>query len=164
MTMPTHHLAQINVARFIRPNDDPANADFMAALAGVNAEAEASPGFVWRLKDETDNATSIEAVPGDPRFIVNLTVWESVDALAAFTYRQRDHLAIMRRRREWFEPMTPALALWWIPAGTVPTVADGLAKLALLASAGPTRDSFTFRDPFGAPDGDVVAPVLDDCA
>lgn len=162
--MPAHHLAQINVARFIREKTDPANAAFMEALSAVNAAAEAAPGFVWRLVGSGDNAVDVDVVPGDPRLIVNLTVWRDLESLAAFTYRHQDHLAIMRRRREWFEPMPVSVALWWVPAGHVPTVAEGLDRLALLERSGPTAGAFTFRQPFAVPDGIAPAPVLDDCA
>ena len=149
--MSTFELAQINVARFTRAKDDPANTPFMAALDRVNAHADASPGFVWRLKGDGNNATDVEAVPGDARFIVNMSVWRDTAALAAFVYRQSDHVAVLRRRQEWFEAMEPAFALWWVPAGHRPTVEEGMAKLAALAANGPTAEAFTFRAPFAAP-------------
>lgn len=149
--MNTFEIAQINVARFIREKDDPANEPFMAALDHVNARAEASPGFVWRLKDDSNNATDVEAVPGDSRFIVNMSVWRDMSALAAFAYRQSDHVAVFRRRHEWFEPMETSVALWWVPAGHRPTVEEGMAKLATLAAKGPTAEAFTFRALFAAP-------------
>lgn len=157
--MATHHLAQINVARFMREKTDPANADFMAALGSVNAAAEASPGFVWRLVGDTDadNAVDVEVVAGDPRLIINMSVWRDLEALAAFTYREQSHLAIMRRRREWFEPMPVSTALWWVPAGHRPTVAEGMARLDVLARRGPSADAFTFREPFAAPVGQVAS-------
>ncbi len=151
--MSTFELAQINVARFIRDKDDPANEPFMAALDHVNARAEASPGFVWRLKDDSNNATDVEAVPGDTRFIVNMSVWRDMAALAAFAYRQSDHVAVFRRRHEWFEPMETSVALWWVPVGHRPSVEEGMAKLAMLAANGPTPEGFTFRAPFAAPGG-----------
>lgn len=151
--MNTFELAQINVARFIRDKDDPANAPFMAALDHVNARADASAGFVWRLKDDSNNATDVEAVPGDTRFIVNMSVWRDMTALAAFAYRQSDHVAVFRRRHEWFEPMENTVALWWVSAGHRPSVEEGMAKLATLAANGPTAEAFTFRTPFAAPTG-----------
>ena len=98
-----YHLAQVNVGRFIKPPGDPANADFMNALDHVNALAEASPGFIWRLKGEGNNATDIRPSETDPRLAINMSVWESPEALAAFAYRNMDHRGVMRRRREWFE-------------------------------------------------------------
>jgi hypothetical protein len=159
-----YHLAQVNIGRFIRPVEDPANADFVDALDQVNALAEASPGFVWRLTGDGNNATDIKPFPDDPNMAINMSVWESVDALAAFVYRNMDHRGVMRRRREWFEEMKVYMALWWVPAGTLPTIEDAKAKLALLERLGPTPEAFTFRQPFAAPSGDDVAPVLDECA
>ena len=110
-------MAQINVARLLAPIDAPETADFVAALAPVNARADAAPGFVWRLQTESGDATAVQAFD-DPLVIVNLTVWESVEALEAFAYREASHLAVLRRRREWFERHTEApTALWWVPAG-----------------------------------------------
>lgn len=144
-------LAQINISRFVRDKQNPAHADFMNALDHVNALAEASPGFVWRLIGESNNATDIEAVPGDPRLIVNMSLWQDIAALEAFAYRQSDHLAIMRRRNEWFEKLAPAVALWWVKAGHRPDVAEGMAKLALLKDSGPSAAAFTFQTRFATP-------------
>ncbi len=129
----------------------------MAALAPVNAVADASPGFVWRLQTEDGDATAIRAF-GDDRLIVNMSVWESVEALRAFVYGD-DHAAVLRRRREWFERLgAPETALWWVPAGSIPTVAEAEERLALLRARGPGADAFTLRETFapgrgGAPSG-----------
>jgi len=138
-------IAQLNVARFRRPKDDPANAGFMDALDHVNAQADAADGFIWRLVGEGDNATDLEALPGDADFIVNLSVWRDVASLEAFAYRQADHRAVLGRRGEWFEPMEPALALWEVPEGHVPSVAEAMAKLVKLGREGPSMAVFTFR-------------------
>jgi hypothetical protein len=158
------HLAQVNVARFIKPVDDPANADFVSALDRVNDLADQAPGFVWRLTGGGNDATDIKVFPNDPNVAVNMSVWESIDALAAFVYRDMGHRSVMRRRREWFEEMKVYMALWWIPAGTVPTLQDARDRLALIERLGSTADAFTFRQPFAPPSGDDVAPVLDECA
>lgn len=158
-----YHLAQVNVGRFRKPVEDPANADFMNALDHVNARAEASAGFIWRLKGEGDNATDLKPYD-DPNMAINMSVWESVEALGAFVYRNMDHRGVMRRRREWFEEMPVYMALWWVPVGHAPTVAEAKAKLALLELSGPTAEAFTFRQPFAAPSGADVTPVLDACA
>jgi hypothetical protein len=160
--MTTHHLAQINVARFRAPKDDPVNVDFMAALDRVNGLAEASPGFVWRLVGEGDNAVDVE-VAADPRLAVNMSVWEDTPSLAAFAYRQQDHRAVMRLRREWFEPMTTYMALWWVPVGHRPTVDEGLARLALLERLGPTEKAFLFATPFPPPGAAAVFPMPETC-
>jgi hypothetical protein len=150
------HLAQLNVGRLRAPIDDPTIDDFRTNLAAVNALAEVSPGYVWRLQDESGNATSIKAFEDDLE-ILNLTVWESIEALADFTYRT-GHVEFLRRRREFFEAPTQAiLCLWWIPEGTIPTVEDAIARLEHLRAHGPTPTAFTFRDRF-EPDGDVAQP------
>lgn len=162
--MSGYHIAQINIARFMLPKDHPDNAGFMNALDGVNALADSAPGFVWRLVGEGNDAIDIDAVPDDPRLAVNMSVWDDVEALGAFVYRNSEHLAIMRRRREWLEQMAVYQALWWVPAGQVPSVAEGLGKLALLAQHGPTAEAFTFKQTFPAPDGMPASPILDECA
>lgn len=159
-----YELAQINVGRFRLPADHPANAEFMDALDAVNALAEASDGYVWRLVGDGNDATDVEVDASDPNLIANMSVWRDVESLAAFAYRSPEHLAIMRRRREWFEHMTAYMALWWVPAGHRPTVAEGVEKIAALAANGPSPEAFSFREPFPAPDGTPAHPVLDECA
>ena len=162
--MSGYHLAQINIARFKWPKDDPANADFMDALDPVNAAAEAAPGFVWRLTGEGNDAVDIDAVPGDPNLVVNMSVWTDVDSLGAYVYRDEQHLIIMRRRKEWMEHIDVYQALWWVPVGHEPSVAEGLAAVDHLAAHGPTAEAFTFRQPFDAPDGTPAVPELGECA
>jgi heme-degrading monooxygenase HmoA len=150
--MATHHLAQVNVATLWAPLDGPELAGFVAQLEPINALADQSPGFVWRLQTEDGDATSIRPFE-DERIIVNLSVWESLETLRAFVYASR-HLEVMRHRRRWFHRMAdPYLALWWVPAGTIPTVAEAREHLELLSRNGPGPDAFTFRAPFPAPAG-----------
>ncbi len=158
------HLAQINIARFKRPKNDPANVEFMDSLDPVNAAAEAAPGFVWRLVGADNDAIDIDAVAGDPNLAVNMSVWSSIEALGNFVYRNSSHLAIMRRRREWMEQIDVYQALWWIPLGHLPTVEEGLEAIERIALNGPTAAAFTFAAPFPAPDGMPAFPVLDKCA
>lgn len=147
--MARYHLAQINVARAQAPLDDPKLAGFVARLDEINALADGAPGFVWRLQSDSGNATDIQ-VCDDPRFIVNLSLWEDLDALFAFVYRS-DHLQVMARRHQWFEkPAGAFMALWWLPAGRLPTPEEGLARLAELDRKGPTAKAFTFKAPFDA--------------
>ena len=144
------HVAQFNVGRLRAPMGDPVVADFENGLDEVNALADASPGFVWRLQTEDGNATSIK-LTDDELFIVNLSVWESVEALGDFVYRSA-HTSFLRRRSEWFEKYGSVyLVMWWVPAGTIPTVDDAMARLAQLEEHGPTPSAFTFRHRF-APD------------
>lgn len=150
-----YHLAQINIGRALVPVDDPLLADFMAALDEINALADSSPGFVWRLQTADGNATSIQAFD-EPDMILNMSVWENTDLLFDFVYKT-SHTGIMARRREWFhKPDGPFQALWWIPAGTLPTVEDGKTSLAILTERGPTPAAFTFRQRFPPP-ADAVA-------
>lgn len=149
--MTGYHLAQLNIGRIRAPIDSPAVAGFTSMLAAVNALADGSPGFVWRLQDGAGpGATALR--PCGPDVIVNLSVWQTLDALRGFVYRDRTHLDLMRRRRQWFHPMTqPFLVLWWIPAGQIPGVSQALGRLDLLRREGPGPRAFTFRDPHDPP-------------
>jgi hypothetical protein len=145
--MTDHHLAQLNVGRLRQPLDAPESAGFVAGLKPINALADASPGFVWRLTDEDgEDATSIH--PNGDDMIVNLSVWQSREALWDFAYRS-DHLELLRHRRQWFVRMTePFMVLWWVPAGHVPSVEEALRRLARLREKGPGAEAFTFREPY----------------
>ena len=148
--MAAHHLAQVNIATLRAPLDGPELAGFVAQLEPINALADRSPGFVWRLQTEDGDATAIRPYEDD-RVMVNLSVWASFEALRTFVYATR-HLEVMRHRRQWFSRMAdPYLALWWVPAGAVPTVVEAKERLELLARQGPTADAFTFRAPFPEP-------------
>jgi hypothetical protein len=157
MADPQFHLAQVNIARAAAPLDDPVMAGFMSQLDALNAVADASPGFVWRLQDASGNATSVRPYPDDDRVLFNLSVWESLEALTAYVYRS-GHGGILRRRREWFVPFEgPFQALWWVPAGTRPSVAEARERLEHLQAHGPSERAFTFRQPF-TPDGQPTRP------
>ncbi len=158
------HLAQINIGRLLAPLDAPELRGFVDNLDRINALADASPGFVWRLQGDGDSATDLRPFD-DPMMLINMSVWTDLAALGAYVYRS-GHIEIMRRRREFFEaPDQPIMALWWVPVGTTPTVAEGIERLERLRLVGPTRDAFTFRQPFPpAAEADPVAPVLDECA
>jgi len=145
------HIAQINVATALYPLDDPRIAEFMGLLDEVNALAEQSPGFRWRLKSEQGNATDIQA-SDDPNFIVNMSVWSSVETLFDFVYKT-SHRLVMAKRREWFDrPAQSYQVLWWVEAGTAPTVEAALARLAHLDAHGPTPHAFTFKQKFPHPE------------
>ena len=147
--MPSYHLAQVNIGRFVAPLDSPEMAEFAAALHTINALAEQTPGFVWRLQDVTGFSSSIRAYE-DERTAINLTVWESVQALREYTYYSQ-HADFYRRRAEWFEKLDgPVLALWWLPAGELPTIDQAKARLDHLAAHGPTPYAFTFKAVFSA--------------
>lgn len=151
-------LAQINVARLLAGEGDPAVQDFFDALDRVNALADASPGFVWRLQTEAGNATALQPT-ADPLLIVNMSVWRDADALFDFVYRS-GHTPVMAGRRQWFQRFEGAYqALWWVAAGHRPSVEEGLSKLWHLDRFGPTRWAFTFKARFPAPDR--AGPPLD---
>jgi Domain of unknown function (DUF3291) len=150
-----HQLAQVNIGRLVAPVDDPKIADFMAQLDEVNALAESSPGFVWRLKSDAGNATDI-MYNDDPLTIVNMSVWESAGALRDYVYSTR-HVEVLRRRAEWFEkPVSAHYCLWWVPAGHRPSVAEARERLEHYRQNGASERSFWFSQQFSAP---VAAPV-----
>lgn len=150
-----YHLAQINVARLIAPLDDPQIAEFVAQLEPINALADRAPGFVWRLKSESGNATEI-AYNEDPFIIVNMSVWESVEALRAYVYGS-DHVRVFRDRAKWFEKSAkPMYCLWWVPAGHAPTVAEGRERLEHYQRYGATQFSFWFSQQFPQPTDESV--------
>ena len=144
---PRFELAQLNVGRLLAPVESPLIAGFVAELEPLNRIADASQGFVWRLATEAGDATSIRPTEDD-LFLVNMSVWTSLEALRAYTY-DTAHVAILRRRREWFERLATAhMVLWWVPAGHRPTVEEALERLDRLRRDGPTPAAFTFRTPF----------------
>jgi hypothetical protein len=160
MTEDRWHLAQLNVGRMVAPLGAPEIAGFRAQLDPINALADADPGLVWRLQTEAGNATDIRPTDDD-LFLVNLSVWRSIEALRAFTYTS-GHVQVLRQRRSWFEQLADAhLVLWWVPAGHIPTIDEALARLDRLRRDGPTPAAFTFRAPF-APKADLPGDALVD--
>ena len=146
-----YDIAQLNVGRAVAPIDHARLADFVGLLDEINALAERTPGFVWRLQGENGNNTSLK-VSADPLFIVNLSVWESVEQLHAFTYASA-HKSVFARRFDWFERREgPNHVMWWLPKGTIPDVTDALRHLERLAEFGPTPTAFTFKDRFPPPE------------
>jgi heme-degrading monooxygenase HmoA len=157
-------LAQVNIARMLAPMDSPLLADFAAALDHVNAAADAAPGFIWRLQTEDGNATSIRAFEwdqaGSAGVLVNMSVWESVEALAAYVYSDT-HREVLRRRRSWFERMAEAhMALWWIPRGHLPTTREAEERVLRVRESGPTPYAFTLREHFPPPDVSASGPLF----
>jgi hypothetical protein len=148
--MSNYELAQINIAALKAPLDSPELKDFVDNLDRINALAESSDGFAWRLMGDGNDATSLRPFGED--IIVNMSVWRDVAALKAFAY-QSAHVHIMRRRREWFTRMADAyMVLWWVPAGHRPTVAEAASRLERLRKYGPSPEAFTFGQAFAAPD------------
>ncbi|MEQ8653815.1 MAG: DUF3291 domain-containing protein [Kiloniellales bacterium] len=148
-------LAQVNIGRLVAPEGDPRVQEFFDELDRINALAEASPGFLWRLKTEEGNATAIKPT-ADPLLIVNLSVWRDADALFEFVYRSA-HTPVMAKRKQFFQRFEGHYqALWWVAAGHRPSVDEALAKLWHLDRFGPTPHAFTFKARFPKPGRDGV--------
>ena len=155
--MSRYQLAQLNVGRIKGPIDSPIMADFVADLDRINALAEASPGYAWRLQTDDGNATSLS--PLGENVIVNMSVWEDVASLNHYVYKTA-HVEVMKRRKEWFEKMPEQfMVLWWVPRGQWPSVADAIARLEHLRAHGPSERAFTFRKAFAPPDAPASAPA-----
>jgi hypothetical protein len=159
-------LAQVNIGRLLAPLDSARLAGFVAALDPVNAVADSAPGFVWRLQTDDGNATSLRAFEADAAgadggILINMSVWESVEALGAYVYGQA-HLAVLRRRREWFEQLKDAYtAVWWIERGHIPTIPEAEDRVRHLREHGPTPYAFTLKTHFPPPSAaDNVAPLF----
>ena len=141
--MQRFHVAQVNIGRIRAPLDDPIMKGFVDRLADLNALADASEGFVWRLQTDAGNATYFRPYPEDDRLLMNMSVWESVDALKRYVYRT-GHAELLKQRHAWFEPLPNFLALWWVPAGHRPGIDEAKKRLAHLAAHGPSQYAFTF--------------------
>ena len=163
--MSAYELAQLNIGIIRGPMDSRVMADFAANLERINALAERSPGFVWRLQTEDGDATAIRPFDNE-NMLVNISVWRDVESLNSYVYNSA-HVEVMRRRREWFERMTEAfLVLWWVTKGHRPSVAEAVAKLEILRSKGPTPEAFTFRKAYAPADAAQSQPPValgDEC-
>ena len=164
MTSPSYHIAQVNIARMRAPLDDAIMAGFVALLDEINALADHSPGFVWRLQTESGNATYLRPYDDD-RILFNLSVWQSLEQLKGFVYHSA-HAAVMRKRHEWFEKFDGMfMALWWVEAGQIPTVEEAKQRLEYLCENGASAYAFTFKHSFPLTDetGEQLpfAPRLD---
>jgi len=156
MTIHDSHLAQVNIARLIEPLDSQRLADFVAALDPVNTSADLAPGFIWRLKTEEGNATSFSAfewdLEGSAGVLTNMSVWESYEALREFVFSPL-HREVLRKRKNWFFNVAEATtALWWIPAGSVPTLEDAESKIRYLRKNGPSPFVFDLSTKYPAND------------
>jgi len=147
------HLAQANVAYALADAAAPLLADYIARLDEMNHLAEAQPGFVWRYL--TDSRDPRQREFPDPRVLFNMSVWTSIDALHAYTYRTA-HAEVYAGRKKWFADVRSvvgghALAMWWIPIGTIPTAAEAKSRLELITEHGPSERAFTFKKRFPPP-------------
>ena len=159
--MRNFQLAQVNIGRFRAPIDSPVMEGFRAQLDPINELADQSPGFIWRLQTEDGNATAVRPYAGDDLMAINMSVWDSLEALQQFVYKSQ-HVRTLRTRDQWFEPIEgPILALWWVPNGHTPTVQEAVDRLAHLKMHGPTPHAFTFRTPFPPPEGHEQVESLD---
>ncbi|HXV70852.1 MAG TPA: DUF3291 domain-containing protein [Acidimicrobiia bacterium] len=147
------HLAQCNVGRVLQPLEHEDMAEFVAALDPINAIAESSPGFVWRLKDDDGQSSSYVDIPGsdDPLLIINYSIWADLNSLKHFVNRT-GHVAYLRRRREWFEKLDVHTSVaWWVAIGAIPDVAEAYRRVLLLQEQGPTQEAFTLARPAPMP-------------
>jgi hypothetical protein len=163
--MSAYQLAQLNIGLIRGPMDSPVMAAFAASLERINALADHSPGFIWRLQTEAGDATALRPF-ADPNLLVNMSVWRDLESLRQFVY-QSAHAPLMRRRREWFERLAESyLVLWWISRGHIPAVAEAIARLEALRRRGPCAEAFTFSEAFPPPDappGTQAARFPDEC-
>jgi hypothetical protein len=142
------HIAQVNVGRIRGPLGGPVMAGFMQRLDEINALADHSPGFVWRLQTNEGNATYFRPYEHDDQILLNMSVWESIEALKNYVYRTA-HAELLRHRQEWFEKFAGVyMALWWVPAGHVPGIDEAKKRLVHLDKHGPTQYAFTFKNVF----------------
>jgi hypothetical protein len=155
--MSSHHIAQLNIAKLLAPIDSPPLSEFVDNLDRINALADEAPGFVWRLQTEEGDATGIDFFGAD--YIVNLSVWRSIEALNTYVYHSA-HVEILRRKKEWFQKMHEAhMVLWWVSAGHIPSIEEAAQKLSLLRANGPAQEAFTYKKSFSAP-GQILEVAL----
>src|SRR5688572_1077915 len=154
------HIAQINIARLLAPLDDPRLAGFVSRLDEINALADSMPGFVWRLQTDEGDATSLRPYPDD-FIIVNMSVWETPGQLREYVYRSM-HAEVMKQRKSWFERFDGMYyALWWVPAGHIPSVEEARERLEHLRAHGESERAFSFKRLFPAPGSSDTASAMD---
>lgn len=145
-----YHLAQMSISKAKAPLDDPMMSEFVSQLPVINAIADKAQGFVWRLQTVEGNSTAVRAYE-DPSILMNMSVWESVETLLNFVYRG-PHAGPYKNARQWFDRIEGhSTVLWWIPAGELPTVRDGVERMQKINAEGPTADAFNFQQSFPPP-------------
>ena len=148
--MTQYHLAQINIAKAVADLDSPLMAGFVSRLNEINALAERTKGFVWRLQSDAGDATAIR-VFDDPRILINMSIWETPEDLQNFVYRSM-HVELIRDRDTWFSRLSEQhQAAWWVPAGYRPSAEEGRDRLLKLRQQGPSATAFTLAKPFAQP-------------
>lgn len=154
-----YHVAQVNIGRIRARLDDPLMAGFVNRLEEINALADTSPGFVWRLQTDEGNATYFRPFPEDDRMLLNMSVWESVETLRHYVFHTA-HRELLRQRHAWFEKLGSAYAaLWWVPVGHLPGVDEAVKRVAHLDAHGPSQFAFSFQNVF--PPDDVYQQGID---
>jgi len=142
-----YHIAQVNIGRIKAPIDDPLMAGFTGRLNEINALADGSPGFVWRLQTDEGNATYLRPY-ADDRILLNMSVWETIEELKHYVYRTA-HAELLRQRQAWFDKFAGAYtALWWVPEGHRPGIDEAKKRIAYIDAHGPTQFAFTFKKTF----------------
>jgi hypothetical protein len=142
-----YHLAQMNIARALDGMESEVMAGFVTRLDEINTLADEAPGFVWRLQDEAGDATNIQAYD-EPDLLINMSVWQDLESLQNYVYKSA-HVELLKNRTAWFDKLTDvSQVLWWVPAGEIPTVSEGKARLQHLQDYGATGSAFTFSKPF----------------
>ncbi|MGX9353777.1 DUF3291 domain-containing protein [Roseobacteraceae bacterium S113] len=138
------HLAELNVGRLLAPVDDPRVAEFMSNLDLVNGLGRRSPGFVWMMEGSGEPGTgnTENAINGDPQFVANLSVWESIETLEHFVWNTV-HRQFYERRAEWFEVLGEQhFVMWWVPEGQSPSLAEAMTRLAHKQEHGDSDQAF----------------------
>jgi hypothetical protein len=149
--MSSYHIAQINIGKVLYPVEDPRMAGFMDNLDTINALAEATEGFIWRLKTDEGNATSIHAFD-DPMLLVNMSVWKDIESLYLYAYKSQ-HGEFFAKRREWFSKIDlPTPVLWWVNAGHIPTVEEAKQRIDYLAANDSSPYAFNFKERYTSAD------------
>lgn len=146
-------LAQLNVARLLIPLDSPEMAEFVAAFDPINAQAEAAPGFVWRLANDSGPGSHFTKAPGidDPTVVANYSIWVDVESLKQYVHHS-DHMAYLQRRQEWFKrPNQASTVCWWIPAGERPPLTEAMKRLTHLRNYGPSSEGWPLHKAIPAP-------------
>ncbi len=158
-----YNLAQVNIARMLAPLTDPVMSGFVAELDAINALADNSPGFLWRLQTPEGNATDIRPFEDD-LILVNLSLWASLADLSAFVYKSR-HRQVLQQRQQWFQRFNGSyVALWWMQSGHIPTVEEAKERLSYLSAHGETLHAFSFKKPYPSPEAlsELAAQVIMD--
>lgn len=148
--MPTFHIAQVNVAQAKADMDSDLMQGFTSRLDEINALADGADGFIWRLKEDGGSATAIR-IFDDPLLLINMSVWANLDALKHYVCKSL-HVELIKDREAWFNKMGEShQALWWIPAGHIPSIEEAQKQLEYIRKHGPSAQAFTFAKPYPRP-------------